>query len=172
MHSMLIYVLYYLTFLLTTFLQFSAILMLSLARMSKSSPSMKQLTEKYPEEVEAQLFLILSKFALRKHPQGLEALFRKHPTHPGVLHYTMQVFGLPEYYNQGARKFLKNGKFYPHSDHPASLGMAASENYLNVVSSSGLGIHMTSHKFMRLGMWGKSLKSNLRAIKVNKNNMY
>merc|ERR1712142_215764 len=128
--------------------------------------AMSLLTKKYPDEVEAKLFLTLTKFTLSIHPQGLEALFKKHPTHPGILHYTMHFFGFPEYYYQGARLFLKKGKFFSYSDHPASLGLDTATNYLKVATSSGYGLHITSHMYMRLGRWNKSLESNLLAIKA------
>ena len=51
-------------------------------------------------------------------------------------------------------------------NHPASLGIKASYDYLNIASSSCHGLHMPSHIFMRLGNWNMSLKSNLLSIKV------
>ena len=99
--------------------------------------------------------------------KALETLEREHPTHPGLVHYTIHVFDTPELYTEGNRLFVREMKTaYEQSDHAASMGIRAANNYAKVANSSCHALHMPSHIFMRLGDWRKSLESNSASIKV------
>ena len=152
------------------------------ARERRFMEAMDKVAKLYPDEEEASLFRAVSGAAVaaqkglegpekekRKQEviQALETLEREHPTHPGLVHYTIHVFDTPELYTEGNRLFVREMKTaYEQSDHAASMGIRAANNYAKVANSSCHALHMPSHIFMRLGDWRKSLESNSVSIKV------
>ena len=155
----------------------------NVAREKRFMKAMGQVLEKYPKETEPNLFYGVSKAAVSGHTgmsdseknkqmkdarSTLENLYKKHPTHSGLIHYLNHMFDTPELYLKGNEKFL-NSQVNPtdQKGHAAALGIKAATEYLQVAPSSCHGLHMPSHIFMRLGDWEMSLRSNLLSIKVN-----
>ena len=151
-------------------------------RETRLMKAFKKLTKKYPEETEALVFWAVSSAAVLGHPgckqdrcqslkksvvETLVSLDKKHPTHSGVIHYTIHVFDEPKLYTEANKIFLH--KMIPsieQKDHAASIGIRAAHKYPTVANSSCHALHMPSHIYLRLGNWSKSLESNLQSIEV------
>jgi hypothetical protein len=70
-----------------------------------------------------------------------EAVYARHPDHPGVLHYLIHAYDDPVHAQQGlkaARAYAQAAPAVPHA------------------------LHMPSHIFTRLGYWDESAASNLK----------
>src|SRR6516165_1784309 len=70
-----------------------------------------------------------------------EAVYARHPDHPGVLHYLIHAYDDPVHAEQGlpaARAYAQAAAAVPHA------------------------LHMPSHIFTRLGYWDESAATNLR----------
>jgi hypothetical protein len=71
-----------------------------------------------------------------------EAVYARHPDHPGALHYLIHVYDDPVHAQQGlkaARAYAQSAAAVPHA------------------------LHMPSHIFTRLGYWDESAATNLKA---------
>ena len=154
--------------------------------------AMKNVMKRFPDEVEAKLFYGVSYAATLGHKEFLwedveerrslksqkeirlkqirqlfGRMYKKHPTHSGIIHYVIHIFDIPDVFNEGNKKFLHRLiKPEDQARHAASFGIKASYDYLKIATSSCHGLHMPSHIFMRLGNWNMSLTSNLNSIKV------
>jgi len=138
----------------------------------------QKLTTKYPEETEAALFYAVALTATLKHDKKktdkfekarklLEALEQNHPTHPGVIHYTIHLLDTPVLFYEGNKHFLdKMIEPIEQKDHAASVARRASDNYLKVATSGCHALHMPSHIYMRFGNWSRALDSNLVSVKA------
>ena len=150
--------------------------------------AMKKVADKFPDEVEPQLFYGVAKAATLAHPacklkngrlketcknelakirKSSEKLYAKYPTHSGLIHYVTHYYDEPEVFKAVNQRFVHDMKETKPRNHPASLGIRAAEDYTKVATSSCHGLHMPSHIYLRLGKWNKSLESNLLSIKVN-----
>jgi hypothetical protein len=153
----------------------------------------KEVMNRFPEEVEAKLFYGVSKAATLSHSECdddgksrknkckngldevrnlLQGIYKKYPTHSGVLHYMIHIFDTPDVFVEGNKKFIYD-MIAPEEqkDHEASPAIKAAHDYLKVATSSCHGLHMSSHIFMRLGSWKMSLTSNMLSIKVRYSNL-
>jgi tetratricopeptide (TPR) repeat protein len=114
--------------------------------------AMRQLSEKYPDDFEAQTFyafaILASGYAtpsdttLAKQLQAaalLEKLWKKNPNHPGVTHYLIHSYDYPAL---------------------AERGLAAARSYGSIAPWVPHALHMPSHIFTRLGMWEESIAAN------------
>ena len=141
--------------------------------------AMDKVVTLYPDEKEAALFKAVSNEAVAAQTKTvdkkgkearikvLETLEKKMSNHSGLLHYITHVFDTPELYTEGNRMFLREmKKVSDQSNHAASMGIRAAENYPRVANSSCHALHMPSHIYMRIGDWSNSLESNLASIKV------
>lgn len=75
-----------------------------------------------------------------------EAVYARHPDHPGTLHYLIHAYDDPEHAQQGlkaARAYAQAAAAVPHA------------------------LHMPSHIFTRLGYWDESATANLRGWEVS-----
>jgi hypothetical protein len=75
-----------------------------------------------------------------------EAVYARHPDHPGALHYLIHAYDDPVHAQQGlkaARAYAQAAAAVPHA------------------------LHMPSHIFARLGYWDESAATNLRAWEVS-----
>jgi tetratricopeptide (TPR) repeat protein len=75
-----------------------------------------------------------------------EAVYIRHPDHPGVLHYLIHAYDDPVHAEQGlkaARAYAQAAAAVPHA------------------------LHMPSHIFTRLGYWDESAATNLRGWQVS-----
>jgi hypothetical protein len=79
----------------------------------------------------------------------LEALWAVQPNHPGLAHYIIHAYDVPAL---------------------APQAEAAADRYADIAPSAAHALHMPSHTFTRLGLWQKSVNTNLRSIAVSQQN--
>ena len=75
-----------------------------------------------------------------------EAVYTRHPDHPGALHYLIHAYDDPEHAEQGlpaARAYAQSAAAVPHA------------------------LHMPSHIFTRLGYWDESAATNLKGWEIS-----
>ncbi|MGE0258331.1 MAG: hypothetical protein AB7H71_02425 [Alphaproteobacteria bacterium] len=112
--------------------------------------AMEQLYQRYPEDREAGVFyaLALNAAALptdksyanqRKAADILNKVWKEQPEHPGVVHYLI--------HSDDSAKF-------------AEAGLDAAICYSKIAPEVPHALHMPSHIFTRLGLWGQSIESN------------
>jgi hypothetical protein len=75
-----------------------------------------------------------------------EAVYARHPDHPGALHYLIHAYDDPLH---------------------AQLGLKAARAYAQAAAAVPHALHMPSHIFTRLGYWDESAATNLRAWEVS-----
>lgn len=120
--------------------------------------AMEKLYSDFPGDNEAAIFYALSLNAAanpkdknytnqRKAGAILEALYKKEPSHPGIIHYIIHTYDYPEL---------------------AALSLTAARRYAEVAPSSAHALHMPSHIFTRLGLWDECIISNLKSIEAAK----
>src|SRR5499433_2818145 len=116
--------------------------------------AMKQLTAKYPDDVEAKIFYALalnetfdhkSMEPLLKAIAILEPIDKKYPDHPGVTHYLIHSYDFPAIANRGG---------------------PAANKYAQIAPSAPHAQHMPSHIYSMVGMWQESVNSNWRSVLV------
>ena len=122
------------------------------ARASAYGEAMKQLSQRYPSDGEAEVFYALALIAKglgsgdktyaseKEAARILNRVLAREPQHPGVTHY------------------LIHGYDYPALAH---MAVPAAKNYAKIAPSSAHARHMPSHIFTRLGLWQDSIESNL-----------
>jgi hypothetical protein len=71
-----------------------------------------------------------------------EAVYARHPDHPGALHYLIHAYDDPLH---------------------AQQGLQAARSYAQAAAAVPHALHMPSHIFTRLGYWDESAAANLRA---------
>ena len=73
----------------------------------------------------------------------LEPLWAQQPDHPGLAHYIIHTY-----------------------DYPLLAGRAeaAAQRYAQIAPSAAHAMHMPSHTFTRVGLWEKSVETNLRSV--------
>ena len=111
--------------------------------------AMQQLTEDFPDDLEAAAFYAL---AILGSAQGkrdtatymkasaiAEDVFRKNPKHPGAVHYLIHSYDDPIH---------------------APLGLHAARVYSSLAPAASHAQHMPSHIFMALGMWEEVIAAN------------
>ena len=112
--------------------------------------AMQQVAERYPADREAAIFYALAlgqtvvptdkTFANRlKAGAILEKEFQSQPDHPGIAHYIIHSYDVPQLANravEAARRYAKIAPSVPHA------------------------LHMPSHTFTRLGYWEESIAAN------------
>ncbi len=115
--------------------------------------AMEQLSTKYPEDHEAQIFYALAlaasedlsdkTYASRlKAGAILEKLFEEEPSHPGLAHYIIHAYDVPAL---------------------APRALAAARRYSEIAPDAPHALHMPSHTFTRTGDWQHSIDSNVAA---------
>jgi tetratricopeptide (TPR) repeat protein len=122
--------------------------------------AMRQLSEKYPDDFEAQSFYAFAILAvgyatptdttLAKQLQAaalLEKLWKKNPNHPGVTHYLIHSYDYPAF---------------------AARGLAAARSYSSIAPWVPHALHMPSHIFTRLGMWEESIVANRSSAEASR----
>jgi hypothetical protein len=82
---------------------------------------------------------------LRPRREDRRAVQRRHPTHPGALHYIIHAYDDPAH---------------------ASQGLAAARAYSTVAPDASHAQHMTSHIFVALGMWDDVVAANEASIRT------
>jgi len=122
--------------------------------------AMRQLSEKYPNDVETQTFYALAVLAVGyanptdttlsnqlKAAGILEKLWKKNPNHPGVAHYLIHSYDYPAL---------------------AERGLAAARSYGSIAPWVPHALHMPSHIFTRLGMWEESIAANRSSAEASR----
>jgi tetratricopeptide (TPR) repeat protein len=115
--------------------------------------AMSDLASEHRKDLEAQVFYALALLANAspfdkthtKQKQAadlLEPLDRTDPQHPGIPHYLIHAYD--------------NAELAPR-------GLPAARAYAQIAPSAPHALHMPSHIFTRLGLWGDSINSNLAA---------
>jgi hypothetical protein len=115
--------------------------------------AMRDLAAKYPEDHEAQIFYALSLAASedlsdKTHASRLEAgailekLFEAEPDHPGLAHYIIHTYDVPEL---------------------AERALVAARRYSLIAPDAPHALHMPSHTFTRTGFWQESIDANIAA---------
>jgi tetratricopeptide (TPR) repeat protein len=74
--------------------------------------------------------------------ERLNALFVKHPQHPGLAHYIIHAFDAPPL---------------------AKYALDAARRYADIAPDAPHALHMPSHTFTRLGYWDESIKTNRKS---------
>ena len=115
--------------------------------------AMQEVAVKYPEDHEAQIFYALAisgsedpadkTYAGRlKAGAILERLFEQEPEHPGLAHYIIHTYDVPEL---------------------AGRALVAARRYSGIAPDAPHALHMPSHTFTRTGFWQESIESNIAA---------
>lgn len=126
------------------------------ARSIRFENAMQQLHARYPEDMEAAIFYALAldasadpadKSYTKQKKAGaiLEALYKREPRHPGIIHYIIHTYDYPGI---------------------AAMGLPAARRYAAVAPSSAHALHMPSHIFTRLGLWDECIQSNLQSVEA------
>jgi hypothetical protein len=112
--------------------------------------AMAAVSADYPDDIEASIFHALAlaasadpadKTHARQLQAGatLEALFARHPDHPGLAHYIIHAYDEPELAVRAAEAARRYGDIAPSTPH---------------------ALHMPSHTFTRIGDWQASIDTN------------
>ena len=125
-------------------------------RLQKYDDAMVALTKQNPEDMEAAIFSALATSAnfvptdktyanQHKAARVLEPLFKAHPNHPGLAHYTIHTFDYPPLAQHGVEAAKLYGLIAPDVPH---------------------ALHMPAHIFTRVGHWKESIASNRASVKA------
>ncbi len=112
----------------------------------------ERLSAAYPDDQDAKVFYALWLMGLSQGVRNVptymragalaEEVYRKHPQHPGALHYIIHAFDDPIH---------------------APLGLFAAREYSQIVPNADHAQHMTTHIFLALGMWEETVRQNVIA---------
>ncbi len=124
-----------------------------LTRVLAYEQAMEQLHAKYPDDREAGVFYSLALIASaqslppdrtysreKKAADILNKVLSVEPQHPGVIHYLIHAYDVPQL---------------------AHLALNAARTYARIAPSVPHALHMPSHIFTRLGLWQESIQSNI-----------
>jgi hypothetical protein len=122
-------------------------------RVANYEHAMHDVASSNKNDTEAQVFYALSLLAnaspadktharQKRAADVLEPLYNAHPQHPGIPHYLIHAYDNAEL---------------------ARRGLPAANAYAQIASSTPHALHMPSHIFTRLGLWDRSIASNLAA---------
>jgi tetratricopeptide (TPR) repeat protein len=114
---------------------------------------MKKVYNSYPDDIDAAALYALSHLATasktdktlahqKKAGQILQAIYKKEPTHPGAIHYTIHAYDVPPLANDAVEQARSYDQIAPEVPH---------------------ALHMPSHIFVRLGYWPETVSWNLRS---------
>ena len=112
--------------------------------------AMQQMVDRYPADREAAIFYALAlgqtvlptdKTFTNRLKAGaiLEEEFKSQPNHPGIAHYIIHSYDVPELANRA---------------------LEAARSYTKIAPSVPHALHMPSHTFTRLGYWKESIAAN------------
>ena len=114
--------------------------------------AMQRLHEAFPGDDEATSFYALSILGIKDGARDFATymraaatvmpVFERNPRHPGAAHYIIHSFDDPVH---------------------ASLGLRAANAYSEIAPDAAHAQHMTSHIFVALGMWERTVTANVRA---------
>ena len=117
------------------------------------SEALRELHEKYPDDLDAAAFYALSilftTYGGRDYTSYMRAaaiteeILDRNPLHPGALHYNIHSYDDPIH---------------------APLGLRAARDYFKVAPSAVHALHMGSHIYFALGMWEEGTDRNIRSF--------
>jgi hypothetical protein len=125
-------------------------------RLASYNAAMEQLTQRYPDDYEAQVFYALTLQASAspadttyanqlKSAAILEKLYDRNPEHPGVTHFLIHAYDY----------------------HPlAEKGISAANRYAGIAPAVPHARHMPSHIYSMVGLWEESIASNASALEI------
>ena len=127
-------------------------------RIDAYAAAMGKLYADYPADVDAGAFYALALLAAEaptdttltqehKAMAVLTPLWRKYPTHPGLVHYIIHACDTPSL---------------------ARDGLAAARHYGEIAASGPHAVHMPGHIFARLGMWPEDIEANLASVEASR----
>jgi len=125
-------------------------------RLAAYNKAMEQLTQRYPDDYEAQVFYALTLQASAspadttyanqlKSAAILQKLYEQNPQHPGVTHFTIHAYD-----------------FAPI----AERGLPAARRYAEIAPAVPHARHMPSHIYSMVGLWNESIASNASALDI------
>lgn len=116
------------------------------------SEALRQLSEKYPDDLDAAafnaLYILVTTYGGRDYARYMQAgaiteeILDKNPRHPGALHYNIHSYDDPIH---------------------APLGLRSAAVYNEVAPSAVHALHMGSHIYYALGMWELGVERNIRS---------
>lgn len=120
--------------------------------------AMSLVASKYSDDMEASIFYALSLAAAAQPTDKsyadflkagaiLEPLFATHPDHPGLAHYIIHSYDVPQLA-------------------PRALGAAS--RYAKIAPVAPHALHMPSHTFTRVGYWQESIDTNIASAAAAK----
>lgn len=126
------------------------------ARLLAYDKAMRELSERYPDDFEAQVYYALTLQASA--PKGdltyanqyksasmLETLYTRNPAHPGITHYLIHAYDFAPF---------------------AEKGIPAARRYASIAPAVPHARHMPAHIYSMTGMWTDSIESNLSALEI------
>lgn len=126
------------------------------ARLLAYDKAMRELSERYPDDFEAQVYYALTLQASA--PKGdltyanqyksavmLETLYARNPQHPGITHYLIHAYDFAPF---------------------AEKGIPAARRYASIAPAVPHARHMPAHIYSMTGMWADSIESNLSALEI------
>ena len=127
-----------------------------LARDHAYANTMAMLFAKWPDDHEVATWYALSLLGtVRPTDKGfrrqalaasiVEKVYQQNPKHPGAAHFIIHAFDDPDH---------------------APLALPAARAYAGIAPSAAHALHMPSHIFVQLGMWGDVRTSNIAAYKA------
>ena len=125
-------------------------------RLTAYNDAMRRLSERFPEDFEAQVYYALTLQAAApksdmsyanqyKSAAMLEQLYSKQPEHPGITHYLIHAYD-----------------FAPFAD----KGIPAARRYASIAPAVPHARHMPAHIYSMVGLWQDSITSNLSALEI------
>src|SRR6266700_1059365 len=125
-------------------------------RLARYNEAMEHLTQRYPDDYEAQVFYALTLQASAspadttyanqlKSATILQKLYEQNPQHPGVTHFLIHAYDY----------------------HPlAEKGIPAARRYAGIAPAVPHARHMPSHIYSMVGLWEESIASNASALEI------
>ncbi len=124
------------------------------ARVGAYARAMAGVAARNPSDTEAKIFYAIALVAAAppsdksygnqlKAGAILEPLWVEQPDHPGLAHYIIHAYDVPAL---------------------AAHAESAAERYADIAPAAAHALHMPSHTFTRLGLWQKSVNTNLRSM--------
>ena len=125
-------------------------------RLTNYNDAMRRLSERFPEDFEAQVYYALTLQASApksdmtyanqyKSAAMLERLYTQQPQHPGITHYLIHAYD-----------------FAPFAD----KGIPAARRYASIAPAVPHARHMPAHIYSMVGLWQDSITSNLSALEI------
>jgi tetratricopeptide (TPR) repeat protein len=125
-------------------------------RMKSLEESLETLAQMHPEDMEAAIFYARTlvanappndqTFAKQLQAAGImQPLFDRHPDHPGLAHYLIHAYDVPQL---------------------ASRATHAAQAYSAIAPAAPHALHMPTHIFTRLGHWDESIEMNTRSARA------